>query len=94
MFEDLTEQIEDKLKDECVVLFVTDMCPKCKQMYNTISNATDSIVYRVNLSEHMDIARRYSIQRVPLLCKYEDGHMVGKLPFELASIQNVKQFIS
>ena len=43
MFEDLTEQIEDKLKDKCVVLFVTDMCPKCKQMYNTISNATDSI---------------------------------------------------
>lgn len=94
MFKELTDQIREMMNGKCTILFVADACPKCTQLRNIISQVSENTVYVVNLMNNLELARELCIQNVPLLCKFEEGRMIGKLPFELASLSNVKKFLN
>lgn len=94
MFKELTDQIEEIMSGKCTILFVADACPKCNQLRNTISQVSESTVYVVNLMNNLELAKKLGIQNVPLLCKFEGNKMTGKLPFEIATLSNVKKFLN
>lgn len=84
-FEHLTpENIDAKLKDKkAVVDFYATWCPPCKVLAKNLIEfdkvkPKDVVIYKVDIDEHMDLAKKYNVRSLPTLVYIKDGEVTAR----------------
>lgn len=84
-FEELTPQnIDEKLKNQnAIVDFYAVWCPPCKVLNKNLIEfdkvkPNDVIIYKVDIDQYMDLAKRYNVRTLPTLVYIQDGKVMGK----------------
>lgn len=84
-FEHLTPKtIDDKLKNKnAIVDFYAIWCPPCEVLARNLSEydkvkPADVIIYKVDIDQHMDLAKRYNVRSLPTLVYIQDGKVIAK----------------
>ncbi len=79
-----TENFKEEIASEqkTLVDFWAPWCGPCRMLSPIVDEiaetATDFKVGKVNVDEHPDIAREYSIAAIPTLLVFKNGELVGK----------------
>lgn len=73
----------DEIVSSGVVLldFYADWCGPCKMLMPELSDLVKKIdvnVYKINVDNNPDIAKKYGIMTIPTLVLYKDGKIVNK----------------
>lgn len=73
----------DEIVNSGVVLldFYADWCGPCKMLMpelNDLVKKIDVNVYKINVDENPDIAKKYGVMTIPTLVLYKDGKIVNK----------------
>jgi len=84
-FEHLTpENIDEKLKDKnAIVDFYATWCPPCKILARNLIKfdkvkPSNVVIYKVDIDQHMDLAKRYNVRSLPTLVYIKNGTVVKK----------------
>ena len=78
------DNIDKKLKGKnAIVDFYATWCPPCKVLAeNLISfdkvKPSNVVIYKVDIDQHMDLAKRYNVRSLPTLVYFKDGKVVAK----------------
>jgi len=96
-FEHLTaDNIDEKLKDKKVIVdFYATWCPPCKIIaknlieYNKVK-PSDVVIYKIDIDQYMDLAKRYNVRSLPTLAYFKDGKLIAKE----VGVQDVDELIS
>ena len=79
-----TENFKEEIASEqkTLVDFWAPWCGPCRMLSPVVDEiaetATDFKVGKVNVDEHPDIAREYSIAAIPTLLIFKNGELIGK----------------
>jgi len=76
-------KLEEIIKTEIVVLdFYADWCGPCKMLaveLDAFSKENNTInIYKINVDNNPEIARKYGIMTIPTLILYKDGKLLDK----------------
>lgn len=82
-FEHLTpENFDTKIKNKNVIVdFYATWCPPCKILAKNLIkfdkiNNTDVEVFKVDIDQYMNLAKKYNIRSLPTLAYFKDGKLV------------------
>lgn len=76
--------IDEKLKNKnAIVDFYAVWCPPCKILAKKLIEfdkikPSDVVIYKVDIDQHMELAKRYNVQSLPTLVYFKDGKMITK----------------
>lgn len=75
--------LNDLVKNGVVLIdFYADWCGPCKMLspeLETIANENKNItIYKINVDNNPDIARKYGVMSIPTLVLYKDGNLEKK----------------
>lgn len=79
-----SNNINEKLSGKNAIIdFYATWCPPCKVIEKNLIEydkvkPTNIIIYKVDIDQYMDIAKRYNVRSLPTLVYVKDGKVVGK----------------
>lgn len=76
-------KLEELVSEGLVLLdFYADWCGPCKMLSPELDvvakNISDIKIYKVNVDNNPEIARKYGVMSIPTLVLYKDGNIVNK----------------
>ena len=84
-FEHLTpKNIDEELKGKnAIVDFYATWCPPCKVLAKNLIKfdkvkPSNVVIYKVDIDQHMDLAKRYNVTSLPTLVYIKNGTVVKK----------------
>lgn len=78
------EEIISKSKIPVILDFYTPFCPSCIQMLPSLEEMAQKyaeriVIYKIDASEAVDIAKKYKIGAVPVLLTFKEGSLVKRI---------------
>ena len=79
----INENFQDEIKNGIVLVdFYAIWCGPCKMMHPIIdevaNNNQDIKIIKVNVDNHEELARNYSVMSIPTLILFKDGEIIEK----------------
>ncbi|MBE6156025.1 MAG: thiol reductase thioredoxin [Firmicutes bacterium] len=60
-------------KETCIVDFYADWCGPCKMLLPVLDEIDFTDIYKVNVDEYPEIAKKFGIMSIPTLVFFKDG---------------------
>ncbi|MFR0609911.1 thioredoxin family protein [Limosilactobacillus mucosae] len=77
-----TEQLQEYLKGQVVLMFTADWCPDCQfikpAMPEVEKDFGDFKFYAVDRDENLDLATELNVMGIPSFIAYRDGQEIGR----------------